>query len=47
MHVLVGLLGGWMAWGVAVIISPPRQTATSNLGQAKLKRDVCFGACQE
>lgn len=36
-----------MARGAAVAISPLSQAATSNLGQAKLKRDVCFSACEK
>lgn len=36
-----------MAWGVAVVVGPPCQAATSNLGHSKLKRDVRFCACEK
>lgn len=39
-----GRLGGR---GVAVLSCPPEHAATSNLGQAELKRDACLGACEK
>lgn len=46
MRMLVGLLG-WMARGVAVVVGPPCQAATSNLGHSTLKRDICCCACEK
>lgn len=33
--------------GVAIVVSLPSQAATSNLGQAMLKRDVFFSSCEQ
>lgn len=40
------VLGRLDGLGVAIVTSPPSQAATSNLGQAMLKRDVCFSSCE-